>query len=274
VLGGYNAKYVVGGATLHQMQSNILEWQFLPKDARIAKCFQTINEILNLPKFVDNPKTLCKIIREIYNLPDEELLMALTKSLRIKTPLEIALRKLYYVWHDLIEIFLAMLLEREKIKISTKVDLLSNIDLIKLERGSPELRDLAKKLRAYKHRTYCPHEPVVRILNLFTFPLQEVVTLMEKKAPELLFSIDLNSACKKITHIIESINAHRPSAQFKKRNDFSEGDSIDTCMEKFLSLYQQTYPILEKREQNYIESAKKIIDVCRVIEEMIVSITK
>ncbi len=273
VLGGYGANYVVGGVTLHQIRSNMLEWKFLPKNTMMAKRIQTANEILNLPKFIDNPKTLCAIIREIYNLSDEDLLSTLSKSLGIKVSLEIALRKLYYVWRDLIELTLVLLLKNNEVNVPKGSEILTNINIIEFQK-SPKLKDISEKLRTYEHKGYCPHEPIVRILHLFTFPLQEVVTLLKKDNPEIFFSVDLVSAYKKIEQIIKQINVHKHPLKFKKDNNFSDNDGLDACMERFLTLYRQTYPALEEREQNYISAAQKITEICNIVEDMVVNIIK
>ncbi len=271
-LGGHEAKYVVGGMTLHKIQSNILEWNFLPKKAIMKKRLQTVNEILNLGTFIDNPKTLCKIIKEIYNLPDDELLAVLIKSLGLKEPLEIALRKLYYTWYELIEAILVILFKTENIETPSGINILPNINLINFN-NFRELKDVIEKIKKYNHKGYCPHEPVTRILNLFTFPLHDVIVFLEKKTHSVSFFINLNAVREKISLIIEQINV-KSLERIKRDDGFPNTDKLDECMEKFLTLYRQTFSVLEKIEHNYINSAERIIEVCDVINSMLLSIIK
>ncbi len=270
VLGGYNAKYMVGGETLYKMQNNILEWKLLPKEAQ-KKQIQTINDILNLPKFIDDPKVLCKIIKEIYNLPNKELIEVMTKSLSLKKPLEISLRKLFYVWQDLIEILMATLLESENIQVPPDMDLLSNIKFIEFKNNS--LFDNFIKSLNYTHKSYCPFDPINRILNILSFPLQKLISLIEEKTPLFININDIYKEIKKIVEQIKLVNNNKPEVVIE-REDFGTANELNKCVEIFLKLYGKLFTSLEEREQHYIDISRQILKICSVIELMVLNLTK
>jgi hypothetical protein len=271
ILGGYDANYSVGNNALYKIRGNILDWKLLPKKSNKLKQIQTVNDILNLGKFIDNPKTLCKIIKEIYNLPDADLMKALSKSLNLQEPLEIALRKLYYVWLDLIEFMLAFLLEEEHIDFSPSIPILPNINLIEFENASTETKDFIKEAKKYEHKGYCPYEPTNRILNLFTFPLAKLIKILKKTNPAFMIGIDLNAVYHKIVDVIQQsdIENKKIIIPVKERAAMPKEERLDLCMEKFIELYRTMYTYLEEQERIYIQLAKKVVEICKIIETIL-----
>lgn len=275
VLGGYAANYSVGNNAIFKVRDNILDWKLLPKKSTQQRKIQTVNDILNLGRFIDNPKALCAIIKEIYELPDKDLIKALSKNLNLTEPLEISLRKLYYVWADLIETIFAILLEQENVEVSPMISLLS--DLKNTLEDLPTDFPLLKKLKLYEHKGYCPCEPVKRISNLFTFPLGDMIHFIKSKNPTFMIGIDLNEIYERFVDIINQIDIENkkliPAVKSRKPlPNAKSGEMLDKYVEYFIDLYRVSLPALKEQEKKYIELAKNIVKICNSLETVITNI--
>ncbi len=261
IIGGYSANYAIGGMAVHQIRNNLLDWKLLSDE---TKRIQTINDILNLGQYVDDPKLLCAVIEEIYNLPNEDILKAMVKSLNLLEPLDIALRKLYYVWCDLMEFMLLTLLKLENI---TVIDF-SLKDLKNIKTKSYKINEMIDK---YDHKGYCPCEPIKRITNLFNFPMGEIVDEIKKIEPSFMIDIDLNRVYYDIEKIVKTID-NPPDDHIGLRTKFDNKGDLNDCMEQFIGLYKIMLPALQKQEEHYIEKSKKVLEICNIIEAVIMNL--
>lgn len=266
ILGGYAADYSIGGNALYKIRSNILDWKLLPNNASEKRRIQTINNILNLGVVVDGP-VLCGVIKELFIMPDKELSQVLIKNLGLKEPLEIALRKLYYVWLDMIEFLLAFLLKQEGVRDTDQL-IAADLKKIKFDTSKKDLSAFLKKAYKYEHTGYCPCEPVKRIVNLFTFPLGDLIKLLQGR--DATFSkIDIDDIYNRIIDIIKQVDVNRDVMPVFKRPAISNKCDLDMYTTKFLELYRTSYKYLVQQEMVYIELAKKIVEICSVIEKVL-----
>jgi hypothetical protein len=276
IVGGYS----VGNTTLFKIKSNIMDWKLLNQtDMSKDKLMQTINDILGLTQYIDNPKILAGIIREIYNLPDKELLQVLAKSLNIIEPLINSLRVLYYTWADLIELLLNILINKIRAPHNPEEPLLTKLDGLDLTaidvpgHAKAHLSDFLGQLKKYHHSGYCPREPIKRILNLFTFPIRELLTLLKHIDASLFTGVDfaqIYAEIEKIVRDIDAVNTHQIPAIVNRKplkTSKPEADLISHT-EAFLDLYKNAYPALEQKEKKYIEISKKIYALTKVIARM------
>ncbi len=277
IIGGYAANYSVGNNALYKIRSNIMDWKMLPKHLSKQRKIQTVNDILNLGRFISNPKALCAIIKEIYNLPDKDLIKALSKSLDLHESLDIAFRKLYYVWCDLMEFATFVLLEQEGI--AAEAPILSHLANNEELEGSPIKPKLLDKIRKYEHKGYCPREPVKRITNLFTFPLNDIIAEVKAKDPTFMIGVDLNDVYQRITDIVKQINieSRKEIVGIKNRKplpDIKETDSskqLSLYVDMFIDLYRIALPALKQQEKKNIALSKSLLKVCKAIESIIIN---
>lgn len=94
MLGHNGIRYTVGGNARYVTRSNIIEWDTLDKS---KSHINVINEILQLPEYVDDRETLYELLQEINKLPSPDFLRLLENSLNLKESLVIQLRRLFYI---------------------------------------------------------------------------------------------------------------------------------------------------------------------------------
>jgi hypothetical protein len=193
---------------------------------------------------------LCGIIRELCNLPTKDILKFLSKSLNLAEPLEIALRRLYYVWSDLIEVAL---------------EILNNV--------KPPA-DLSDKIKSYEHQGYCPLVPIKRIQHLFTFPIDEALEFIEIQCGASK-KIDFNTAYKNVVVASTALVDINPAPLFDIKikiciptNETVEA-TLDFHMDKLIELYKLLYSTLQKKEELYISNARLITKICDEVEKII-----
>jgi len=274
IIGGYAANYSVGGTAVYKIRSNIMDWKLMPKQSSQQKKIATVNDILNLGKFIENETTLCIIIKEIYNLSDQELIKALSKSLELTESLDIAFRKLYYVWMDLIEFTLYSLIEVEEIDSPFIDDDKSNNSIL-AQLKDFELGDskLMKKIQMYNHQGYCPCEPIKRINNLFTFPINDIIKYIKQIDPTFMIGVDLNEIYEKMIDIIKQVEIENKKsiAPIKERKPLPSKMELNTYVEAFIELYRTSLPALKQQEKKYISLSRHVIKICTLIENIIIS---
>jgi hypothetical protein len=240
VLGGYAANYSIGGTLLHNIRSNIIEWKYCSESCDDKKKIKIVNDILNLSQPINNENDLCTLIYGILKLSDAELMEFLVRNLKIKEPLEIALRKLYYVWKDLIDLI---------------------VTIAELGPGSEYVTTTLPG--------YCPYEPVTRIIALFKFPLDKVINIIREKNKSFMIEIDLD-------HIYSSLKDIKPDNKklfkFSKPVYDTSNKNIKVCMDHIMEIYKIAYPGLVEQEKYYIDQSKKIIEICAVIEGIIIKL--
>jgi hypothetical protein len=105
------------------------------------------------------------------------------------------------VFSDL-EFLLAYYLESKNIQYSETALILPNIkeilnDLAELKIHADEKKFITNALK-YVHKGYCPCEPIPRILNLFTFPINDLTKLLKTDNPAFMIGIDMEEMHDKI----------------------------------------------------------------------------
>lgn len=141
LLGGYQTQHKVSNNVLPTLKAHLFDWKALQNSSitdKPKKKLELLNSILCINPPVLDEKVLCSLVKNIASLTDAELKIAISKSLNIKEPLEIALYNLFNTWKDLINRF------REKHAMQT-----------------------VESEKTYKG--YCRFEPVTRILLLMNF---------------------------------------------------------------------------------------------------------
>jgi hypothetical protein len=246
VLGGYSANYAIGGNVIYKIKKNLVEWR-LSKNK-----LKTANEILCLKNI--GQEDICQIVKELLDLPDEKLIRALFKLVDGNEPIKLALHKLYFVLQDLTEAVLSIAVNG---KVNT--DLLNLNEII--DNVSPEVANIIKNAN-YKHKGYCPLEPVTRIINLVEFPLDKIAEELNIK----LF-IPFNA--------LELLNIKlQPGGYVLRPSVHSSSSKIDECLDTLIHLYKNSIDLLINYENNTIQLAKNISNFSRYIQKIIVDLVK
>jgi hypothetical protein len=262
IIGGYGANYVVGGADF-KIRDNNMDWSLMPKDYPLDKKISVVNDILALQEYIDDPKILCRVICVFFELPPRDLIKVLAKTLNLAKPIEIMLRKLYYVWLDLINMVLATYIEHafsyaEVEKALTKT----------AESPIMLVQELDKKLLgAYKHVGYCPYEPIVRVKNILTFPLSDVIKKVRRYDSTFLAHVNINTVYGDILGIVKQLNIN---LDVKKNHNSKCGKSLESCVDSFLGLYDKYHDTLISLESTYIAVAKQIEKIIYIIQRILV----
>ncbi len=114
--GGSEGKnLVIEGNVLASIKKNVYDWEALkkyvvsgdlPKETKNKIIVDSINDILNPPKYINSTGKLIMLIEQLLKLSDDEIVVVIENSLNIQFPYEMAMQSMFYVWKDLIEYLL------------------------------------------------------------------------------------------------------------------------------------------------------------------------
>ncbi len=227
-------KYVVGGKAAFKAKSNIIDWEIYKDLGQKDKIVYVINDILNIPYKIDDPKKLTLLLNEINNLPKKDLIKVLTDSMELNEALVVALRRLYYVWADVIE----LLMDKSNIK-------------------DPDLSN-------YIHKGFCPYEPKERVLNILEYPIEQFLDKID------LEKVNFNEIYEKIKEIEKEIDLLLDKSIDLKVLEKSKENTINKDLEKnmdiFVENYKELFEDLQKQEEIYIALAEHIEKITDSIE--------
>jgi hypothetical protein len=100
VLIGHNdTNYMVGGNARYNLKSNMEEWA-LVLNSDTKDQIKAINQILNIPQQITEPDELYLFLQELNKLQNDEFVKFMEASLNLYEPIQIQLRKLFYVILD------------------------------------------------------------------------------------------------------------------------------------------------------------------------------
>lgn len=267
IIGGF----LTGGVARHKIRSDMIDWRILNKiiDAQPIedekKLIHTANEILNLTSYIENPKILTTLIKELFNLPDKELIDVLTKSLNLTAPLINSLRELYYTWADLIEYLLNILFEKYNIDLEHN-EIIAVISSVKIQSNNPALCKFLNAVKNYKHMGFCPYEPITRIEALFKFPLNDLIAAIKAEDPTAFLGLDIKELYKELQDTIFEMSK-APTIEKINRKKFKVAGLKD-AINQFMELYVSAFDALENREQYYINAAKTINKTSKTIQKI------
>lgn len=292
---GYFGEYNIGRNASYGLRSRIVDWHFLDK-SKPKKVIENTNDILNLAEKIDNPRILCILVIELYNLPDKDLIKAFSKIHNIMEPLEIAFSKLYHTYRDFIDLAIGVLLK--EISMFSKYYDENSVILPKIHEIAAEILSKSEKLNGlndyqnkkirtffsskvlknYTYMQYCPHEPVKRIASLLTFPIRELLNVIKMLNPMIFLGLDIEEIYKEIYGTVEQIekssvedklNAGISISRTKlKLGKGSYDELLKVYMGEFINLYGQVLPILETREKFYISAANSINEMIYILKKL------
>lgn len=152
VYGGGTKKrnIVISNNLVTNFKMKVVEWESLKKYVLGSKkkssnkktnklILNSFNYILNLPENLNDTKSILLFIKEFYKLSDRENIQIIEKSLELRQSYNLALENLFYIWKDLIEYFLNILVKKynnycnlvkENNNIINQTNLISNINKI------------------------------------------------------------------------------------------------------------------------------------------------
>lgn len=227
-------KCVVGGKAAFKVKSNIIDWQIYKDLGQKDKIVYVINDILNIPYKIDDPKKLSLLLHELNSLGKQDLIKVLRDSMELNESLVVALRRLYYVWADIIE----LLMDKSKIK-------------------DPNLDN-------YKHKGFCPYEPKERVLNILEYPIEQFLNKIEFE------EINFNDLCNKLIEVEKEIPDKKEIIEEDKNeiSHISLKNNLEQSMDIFIENYKNLFEYLQEEEEKYIFLSQKIEKITDIIESL------
>lgn len=231
-------KCVVGGKAAFKVKSNIIDWQIYKDLGQKDKIVYVINDILNIPYKIDDPKKLSLLLNELNSLGKQDLTKVLRDSMGLNESLVITLRRLYFVWADIIE----LLMDKSNIK-------------------DPNLDN-------YKHKGFCPYEPTERVLNILEYPIEQFLDKIEFE------KINFNNIYNELIEIEKEIsnkikyNNIEYKTEDKTEEDKFLGKDLEKSMDIFIENYKNLFDYLQKEEEQYIFLSQKIEKITDIIESI------
>lgn len=231
-------KYVVGGKAAFKVKSNIIDWQIYKDLGQKDKIVYVINDILNISYKIDDPKKLSLLLHELNSLGKQDLTKVLRDSMELNESLVVSLRRLYFVWADIIE----LLMDKSNIK-------------------DPNLDN-------YKHKGFCPYEPTERVLNILEYPVEQFLDKIEFEKINFndLYN-ELIEVEKEIPNKNEDEDKQDDEDEDKTKDKFPE-DDLEKSMDIFIENYKNLFEYLQKEEERYIFLSQKIEKITDIIESI------
>lgn len=236
-----DAKCVIGGKAAFKSKSNIIDWQIYKDLGQKDKIVYVINDILNLPVKIDDKEKLALLLNELNNLDNQDLIKVLTNSLELNESLTVALRRLYYIWADVIE----FLTNESKIE-------------------TPDLK-------SYTHKGFCPYEPKERVLNILEYPIEQFIDKIDfdkTNFNELYESIE--KIDKELDKIIDEDEKDYEKDYEKEisKKDLEISKDLEKNMDIFMENYTKLFKNLEDEEKRFIAIAENIEKIADSLEQI------
>lgn len=265
-IGGENIHdVVIGGKGHYHVNSIISKWKSHKEHGNNKFLIKTINDILQLPLYVDDPIILKEVLKNIWNAPNEKIFYGIVKSIELDEPIQIAKKNLFWKWKELIESLILIHLAKNNIKIDVEMKKWSDhISKNKISTSSILMYCLFNKESPFFHKYkdipnynyvgFCPKIPDERIKLLMQFPID-------------IFTTDLKIE-KYINDAYDSIIKLPPKPNIHIRYNKKKFDSLDDFMTQWIDFNNKISPELEKLEEFYINMAQNIDKVNKKLEIM------
>lgn len=275
VNGGASYDVVVGGKTEYHIDDIKSKWAAHKKYGS-GKDFllKTINEIIQLPEYVDDIKLLTEVLEKIWRLPNKKIYMGIVKSLELNEPIQIAKRNLFWKWKELIESVVILYLghvykqntkqliqEWSKYVQDNSIDT-SSITLWSLfNSDSPWYgKYLADVVGSFQYVGYCPAIPNERMQLLMQFPIDALFVGIS------IPTVDILKIKEQIEHAAEVHDmaiSDEIDAIFK--GEFTQ--DLNKFVETFIKFNIKLQPYLAEQEEHAIKSAQTIDAVANEIHK-------
>lgn len=99
LIGHNDTTYMVGGNARYNLKSNIEEWE-LASNSNVTNLIKIINQMLNISPQITDSDNLYIFLQEVNKLQKIEFIKFMEKSLNLYEPIQIQLRKIFYVILD------------------------------------------------------------------------------------------------------------------------------------------------------------------------------
>jgi preprotein translocase subunit Sss1 len=287
-IGGHGPiRIVVGGKTVYNNMNARDTWEAHLRLGNKEFTIKTINEILELPEYVEDDKLLCQVLKQIWEAPIEKLFYGIARRLDLDESMGVARRTLFWKFKEFIEAIVTVHLKtvqqvniqkeftmwRNKVK-SNNVDTSSIILWSLFCKESPSYKKYFKNIN-FEYLGYCPKAPTERINALLSFPTDQLIyEIMQKnnnfnvidfkKINEYMDIFDREQF--NISQVIESC----------KKPDLEDSTTVskylNNFMETWLNLNDCLKPYLEEYEEVQIRTAKQMDTISAELEKITISV--
>jgi hypothetical protein len=245
VIGHNDTKYIVGGNGRYNLRNNTIEFELL-KSTDIEPTIKTkqISTLLKLRPHIDDPQELCQYLNALLDKPIEEIIRFLEKSLDLKEPITIVLRKLFYI-----------LIKHDK-------DDKTHIEFCKLE-PTVRIKQLLEAL------TQLDIPIILKHINKLTNLYEEIKGLVSQKT-DLIGLLDTESDTSPYITVEESykddVSENDISPYIEENSPSSKSQcDLDPILDQLIDIYTKTYPTLEKIEVININISKNLEKICQLL---------
>jgi hypothetical protein len=252
---------VIGGKSKFHVNDISSKWRAHKKHGGRNYVIKTINEIVQLPIYIDDHKLLDAVLEQIWEAPSNDTFYGIAKSIELDNPIKIAKKTLFWQWKELIEVLLLNSLSQ---KINVKAEMKQwQAHVANIDTSSTLLYCLFNKKSPwygkyfdinYNYLGYCPNAQDIRIKALLDFPIDQFV-------PD-----KLNHKIKDINNSIENTPSTNITVTLDK-GPFAK--STDEFIEQWIEFNKKIQPRLEELELNYIVVAKHIDATSKQISSLI-----
>jgi hypothetical protein len=186
-------RLVVGGKTVYYNTNARDTWEAHKRLGNKDFTIKTINEILELPEYVEDGKLLCQVLKQIWDAPVEKLFYGIARRLDLDEPIGVARRTLFWKFKEFIEAVITVYLKtvqqvdiqkeftqwRDVVK-RNNTDTSSIILWSLFSKESPSHKKYLKNI-SFEYLGYCPKVPNERINALLLFPTDQLIGEIMKK---------------------------------------------------------------------------------------------
>ena len=237
-------------------------------DKADGRLIDLINDILELPEYIDDPYLLLEICNEIKKSSTYTLFHTFIKRLKLEDSLNAAKKTLFWKWKELIEASIISFLKKKDEKIMEAVNQwklhiennninTSSIILWALfSKQSPFYKNYLENID-FEYKGFCPKEPDLRIKYLMQFPLNDVEFTFKEDIEvfELPVFKEINSLSKTNSPLLEKVTSNSFTV-----NSFTSNSTLELYefMNTWIAFFNKSHPLLKKYEEYCIDASSKI----------------
>lgn len=261
VMGHNNTKYIVGGNSRYNLRNNTIEFESLKAaDLDVGIKIKQINTLLRLNPYILDMEELCQYLNTVLEKPTHEIISFLENSLNLKEPINIVLRKLFYILikYDTMDQTRVEFCKLEPVVRTKKlVDSLNDLNIPILSKHMDNLEKCYQEIDEY----ICEKSLLIKSTNdkndndLSHILVENKGDTIDPYTSPFITENDSEDAIDTEDNIILTASPFI----------MEEQHDIDKILDHFIDIYKKTYPVLERVEIINVKISKVLEKMCNIL---------
>ena len=284
-IGGETAfSIVIGGKSKFNFNDIKDKWDVYKRIGKRQFLLKTINEIIQLPEYIEDSQLLSQVLEGIWKMPNKKIFNGIVRSLELDGPINIAKKNLFWKWKELIESVVMLHLKnnmdaKDNMNLESllkewsayvdkkKIDTSSIVLWCIFNSESPWYRKLLNgAIDNFKYVGYCPDKPNERIKILMDFPIDKL--LVDANVSSFNITENLANINKQLVGHINGESIINTSEKNNKINSIHKdifNEDKECFMDSWIKFNEELMPYLNEQEKYAVQVA---VNIDKVADEL------